>query len=458
MAGRAAADPALAPSTPAPATTTTTAPTPWTLEAALSALHTLQQADAPLQLMAVARLLQATRPDCQPLGHAGLPADDALRIDQAQLCGFAPREVVTLSPPPAELAHRSGRARLVQDAVGLLGPNGPLPYAWTEYLQALAHAPSVTGTPHVASATPAAVPAGGGGPRVDGAPHAAPAPQARGAESARESARKRADSFLAFINLVQRRHLALLYRAWAEARAETAWDPASRRQAHPLTQRLSALAGLADACSQGRDSIPDDAKRAHAAALSRRVRNPGPLADMLARCLDLPVQIEEFSPQWLTLPPEQRTLLGRHACRLGQDAMAGARSWEAQTRFRVRLGPLPLARYRDFLPGAAGYRQVRDLVARFVGATACWDLVPLLLAGARPQARLGALQPGTALGHTAWLGPAPVAAAQATCDDLALPMAAPLRPAAAHADPARLHPHTSRIPPTWPAAADAAAP
>jgi type VI secretion system protein ImpH len=50
---------------------------------------------------------------------------------------------------------------------------------------------------------------------------------------------------------------------------------------------------------------------------------------------------------------------------LGGGAIVGAEIWNQQSGVRVKLGPLGLAQYLDFLPSGTAYEPVRSL-AKFV--------------------------------------------------------------------------------------------
>lgn len=410
----------------------------WTLTRATQALQAEGAKGTHLDWLAVARLLQAACPSGEPLGQGLRASDDALKIEHSHRFGFAAREVTKVESPIGE----EHRATVVQDAVGLLGPNGPMPYAWTQYLYELSR-PDPTDTP---------------ARKADG--------QAPAVRLTSKRAQERGESFLAFINLLQRRHLALFVRAWMETRAEIAFDPFTDAYPHPLTQRLSALAGLPVPrdghvpAMQATDSIPADFKRAYASVMARRVRSPQPLAAMLGRHLDLPVRVQEFLPRWIQLTPSDRTRLGLSHAGLGTQAMLGDRCWDARQSFRVLLGPMGLSRYREFLPGQAGHERVRDLVATAMGPEWRWELVPLLAHEEIPPARLPKVSAGppgwagaeagvravacteagakagikdglgpAALGLTSWLG---LPRDTRPASDLRLPMMADLRPRTPH--------------------------
>lgn len=325
-------------------------PQPWSLQDALEALDPQENT---IELFAALRLLQGAQPTKARLGYSHLAEEDPVRVDQALLLEFARAEVTRVDP--ARGVATSRRPVVEQTAVGLLGPNGALPYVWTEHAYALANTAN---------------------------------------NSVRDA------SFTAWINLLQRRQIGLLYRAWSDSQAIVGADrPADP---HPLVDRLRALAGVALADSQSRDQIPAGFKMAFAAVLSHRVRSPQALASMLAYYFDVKVRIEEFAARWLEIPPDQRTRLGKQFTTLGEDAVAGARVWDCATSFRIVVGPLSLDRYRQFLPRGEAYAQLRDLVSLYAGVEYEWELVPVLEAEEVPYSWVG--NPGLLLGWSSWLG------------------------------------------------------
>ena len=338
-----------------------TPPLPWTLETALA--H-LQVDPHGATLFGAIRLLQGAQPAKASLGYSRRAEDDAVRIDQTLLLGFASSEVDAVSD------GEGGRPRLGQSAVGLLGPNGPLPYRWTEHVHDLANT---------------------------------------------EYRSQRDVSFHAWLNVMQRRQLALLYRAWSDAQAavgaDRPWQP------HPIGDRLRALAGVSLHGLRDRDGVPDGFKMAFAATLSRRVRNPGPLASMLALFFQTEVRIDEFTPHWLQIPEDQRTRLGISFTALGDNAVAGTRVWDSTTRFRIVVSGLTLETYRTFLPNGLAYAQLRDMVSLHVGVEHEWELIPVLKRENVPYSWVG--NPGLLLGWSSWLG---VRYEDVDAEDLVLPM------------------------------------
>ena len=102
---------------------------------------------------------------------------------------------------------------------------------------------------------------------------------------------------------------------------------------------------------------------------------------------------------------------------LGTDVVIGSQVWDATTRFRIVLGPLPLASYRRFLPNGDSHVRLRDMVSLYVGVEYQWDLVPVLERQEVPDSRAG--DPCLQLGWSAWLGSRD---AKTDARDLLLPM------------------------------------
>ena len=359
-------------------------PQAWTLPAALDELAARPHATS---LFGAIRLLQGAQPTKAALGYSRRAEDDAVRIDQTLLLGFAASEVDSVMSAPLGPTGPLGRPRLQQSAVGLLGPNGALPFRWTEHAHDLANT---------------------------------------------EYRSQRDVSFHAWLNVMQRRQIALLYRAWSDAQAVTGGDRPS--QAHPIADRLRALGGVLLRGLRDRDGIDDGFKMAFAATLSRRVRNPGPLASMLSLYFETPVRIEEFAAHWLEIPADQRSGLGVRFTTLGENAIAGTRVWDSSTRFRIIVGPLTLEAYRRFLPNGQSYAELRDMVSLYVGAEYEWELLPVHERREVPYSWAG--NPGLLLGWSSWLG---VRYEDVDARDLVLPMTPRLSGAApsAGAEPLR---------------------
>jgi type VI secretion system protein ImpH len=300
------------------------------------------------------RRIDALSPGAPRLGKALRPSLESVRLGQDPELDFAPAAISSI-----ETSARTP-PRVGVRFFGLFGPQGPLPLHLTEY--------------------------------------------------ARERLRNHADpGFARFADLFHHRLLALFYRAWAQAQPTVQHD---RPQDDQFAKWLGALFGLAPPSVRDRDAVPDNAKRFLAGILSRGVKNAEGLTLLLHQHFGVPVRIQGFVGHWMQLRPADRTHLGvgnlaEPSAQLGVSATIGSKVWDRQSKFRVLLGPLSLARYESFLPGSTALPVLRDWVRQYLGLARVWD-VRLILAGPEvPAARLGR---GTAgggsarLGLTSWLG------------------------------------------------------
>jgi type VI secretion system protein ImpH len=323
------------------------------------------------------RRLQRAEPDRPRIGHSARPAEDALRLAQPPSLAFAASTLAAFVP-------REGRPpRLEVNCLGLFGPHGPLPTHLTEYAHERAH-------------------------------------------NAGDSA------FARFADIFHHRMLGLFFRAWATSQPAVDMD---RPQSSQYSDQIGSLIGIGGPALRDRDAMPDSAKLHHAGRLAGQPRNPEGLQAIVADLFGLPVAIEEFVAEWIELPADERCRLRvAGACgRLGADTMLGQRTWCAQHKFRLRLGPMGWDDYRRFLPGEGALEGLQAVVRNVIGDETAWDLALVLQAPEVPPSRLGGeLQ----LGWTAWLGerrtPADASDLKLDCSSLSrprtIPRASPMTP------------------------------
>ena len=301
---------------------------------------------------AVLRHVESLRPQLPRIGTALRPSQETVRLGQDPELSFAPAalESFVVGDRPAP--------RLGVRLFGLLGPQGPMPLHFTEYV--------------------------------------------------RERLRFRGDATLVrFLDVFHHRLLSLFYRTWAQAQPAVHHD---RPQSDRFATWLGASYGAEDAGATTR-ALPETARLFQAGLLGARSRHPEGLAKLLRQYFRVPARIEQHVAAWLMLAGEDRGRLGYsrnrperiHApmARLGASATSGSKWRDHQFKFRVALGPLTFAQYHGFLPGEAAWRQLREWIEHYAGLDLRWD-VELVLASAHvPEPRLGRT---TRLGISAWLG------------------------------------------------------
>lgn len=236
-----------------------------------------------------------------------------------------------------------------------------------------------------------------------------------------------------FLDLFNHHLAALYYRAWAKYRlpenAFAAWERTPEGTQEPLRQALFSLQGMGSPRERRRLDLREEILLFYAGALQPNPRSMVGLLDLLEDAFRARFEIEDFLGQWLDLAEEDRSAMptrarpeGQHA-RLGIDFVTGSRVWDAQTYFRVRVGPLSFERYRDFTPGHRALEALISLVKTYVGMGLDFGIRPVLKKEEIPPCRLGAPHPqAPRLGRTTWLQSAP---AEEDFDGVVFPVRTP---------------------------------
>jgi type VI secretion system protein ImpH len=312
-------------------------------------LRALEQAPYQFDFFDVLRRFECAHPAVMRLGRAPRPCDEPIRLGQEPSLEFSPSTLASFVPSAADKPPR-----LSVHFLGLLGPNGPLPIHLTDY--------------------------------------------------ARDRVRNAGDlALVRFLDVFHHRILALFYRAWADAQPTVSLD---RPTEDRFATYLGSLLGLGMPSLRDRDEFPDRAKLFFAGRFAAQQRNCEGLTAIVGAFFGLPVKVEEFVGEWLVLPKEARWRLGRssRAGVLGQTTVAGARTWQRQSKFRIEFSPLGEIDFHSLLPGGARLRQLVALVRNYIGDSLNWDVRLHLEDRVTRPFRL---DQSARLGWTSWLGRCP---------------------------------------------------
>ncbi|MDR1996507.1 type VI secretion system baseplate subunit TssG [Azonexus sp.] len=293
------------------------------------------------EFFSLMRWISARDQAAPPVGEAMRPQQESFRLGQKPALTFAPREV-------AELVETDGRLQVRLFGLGLLGPNGPMPLQFTDFV--------------------------------------------------RDRAEAHLDTTLAnFLDIFHHRYLATLYRAWAIGQAAAGLDRSSDERFSVYVDSLGG--GDADHPSP----VPSHARLAAAAHLVREARNPEGIAATLSHFFGVPVTLEEFVPHWIDIDPGDLSYLGRPgpAAMLGEGAFAGEKILDRQHHFRLVIGPLSLEQYLTFTPTGQNLPLLIEWVRAFVGLEFAWEAELRIAPQAAPAARIGGNE---RLGWSTWLG------------------------------------------------------
>ena len=127
---------------------------------------------------------------------------------------------------------------------------------------------------------------------------------------------------------------------------------------------------------------------------------------------EAPINIVEFLDTCTDIPSRLQSRLGQKHAQLDRSAVVGARSFQRQTLVELRVGPLPLARFSEFLADSELTARLRHAIRHAMGREMEFNLRLVLAKEETPDTRLGHSQ----LGRTTWLAPK----RQQDADDLRL--------------------------------------
>ena len=280
------------------------------------------------------RLLDRIHPDREPVGHFSVPSSEAVRFRAHASTVFPASEIQSLRDADDQ------QAAMEINFMGLFGPQGVLPLYYTELIA--------------------------------------------------ERARLRDTALIDFLDIFNHRMISLFYRAWEKYRFPITYE---RGDLDPVGRRLLDFIGLGTPGLQNRQEIADDALIFYSGLLSQQPRCAANLESMLADYFDVPVEVEQFIGAWYKLDESTQFSMddGNDVSeQLGLGAVVGDEVWDTQGRARIRIGPLRLARYLDFLPSGTAYAPLRAMAGLYAGVEIDFEVQLILDRKDVPVCELGA--------------------------------------------------------------------
>jgi type VI secretion system protein ImpH len=216
------------------------------------------------------------------------------------------------------------------------------------------------------------------------------------------------DVLAAFFDLFNHRLLSLFYRAWLKHRPAVLFEsgPASIEGPDDYTQRLFDLIGMGTRGLLGRLEVRDESLLLYAGLIAQRPHSAVALHNILRDYFRVPVEIDQCLGDWYPLGDADRCVLGRESesDRAGEGAILGDQVWNQQSRFRLRVGALPLECFLEFLPGGCAMRRLVDWTRYFTGQALAFDVQVILAREEVPFCRLDDEGPDAPrLGWMGWL-------------------------------------------------------
>lgn len=299
------------------------------------------------------RLLKRLQPGRAPVGRFTPPSTEAVRIGANPSMAFPASQIQALE------WEGSGQPSMIVNFMGLTGPLGVLPLYYTELLLE----------------------------------------------------RKRAGdtALLAFLDIFNHRITSLFYQAWEKYRFYVTYE---RDERDRFSRYLLDLIGLGSKGLQDRQMVLDDSLIYYSGLLALQPRSAAGLKQLIGDYFDVPVEVEQFAGGWYPLDrPTQTRFQDRrtHSEQLGVGAVVGDEVWDPQSAVRLRLGPLPLARYLEFLPNGSAYDALRALTRFYSNDGLDFEIQLVLERAEVPRCELGAGgESGPLLGWVTWAASAPM--------------------------------------------------
>jgi type VI secretion system protein ImpH len=298
-------------------------------------------------------VLQRLRETMRPVGGFSSPEDEAVHFYVNQRLGFPASEIQHLE------VSDNAPAKMMVNFMGLTGPMGVLPYAYSELML--------------------------------------------------ERARAKDHSLASFFDIFNHRAISLFHRAWQRARFPVTYSAGNRDL---FSQYLLDLLGLGTAGLRDRQEIEDEALMHYISLIAMQSRSAVALEQVLTDYFDVPVDVQQFTGAWYGLDRSTQCEMNEKesvSIQIGSGAMVGDAVWDRQGRVRIRIGPLSMERYYDFLPQGSAHEALRAITRFF--SNDCLDFeVQLVLERSQVptiELDLNASHPAR-LGWVSWAKTAPL--------------------------------------------------
>jgi type VI secretion system protein ImpH len=299
------------------------------------------------------RLLERMAPDRKPLGRFTNPSDEVARLGAFPSLSFPASEIQTIDWPEGKPPS------LAVNFMGVTGPQGPLPHFYTTLILA----------------------------------------------RLRSSDRTLRD----FLDLFHHRMLSFFYQAWEKYRFAISYERGERDR---FSHHLLDLIGLGTLGLQERLAVPDDAFLFFAGILGQRPHSAHALELLLNDYFEVPFQVIQLVGGWFRLDDTTECCIGERSTpseQLGLGAVVGDEVWNQQARARIRIGPLDLENYLDFLPNGSAYEPLRALLHFWTNEEIDFEVQLILEREEVPSCQLGGEGDGAPqLGWVTWMKSKPM--------------------------------------------------
>lgn len=316
---------------------------------ALEKVHSLLFAEpCSFDFFQAVRVLGWLQPGKVPVGRHSHPQNEVVRFGANPILHFPPSAIHELKE------HAGGNPEMTINFMGLIGPLGALPNYVTELIAARQRAKDHT--------------------------------------------------MLAFLNIFNHRLTSFFYQAWEKNHFTVAYE---RDRSDPFTACLYAMIGFGTKGIRDRQPVEDEAFIFYSGLYGLIPKSALALESVLADYFDVPVELEPFVGTWRTLAAPDLCEFGGdypESTMVGFGAVVGDEVWDQGSRLRIKLGPLSLKRYNDFLPTGQAWPALRAMVRSFCGNDLEFEVQLILRREEVPQFEVRPpAENGLCLGWHTWL-------------------------------------------------------
>ena len=263
------------------------------------------------QFFQAVRLLQRILPDRGPVGRFIHPSKEIVRFAAHTSVSFPASQIQGLE------WSASGQPVMLVNFMGLTGPSGVLPLYYSELVL--------------------------------------------------DRVRSKDRTLVSFLNLFNHRMISLFYQAWEKYRFTIAYE---NNEPDRFSHHLMDLIGIGTPGLQKRQAIPDDSLLYYSGLFGLHTRSAAALKQIVSDYFDVPVYVDQFIGAWYALAHDNQCSFENTETiseQLGVGAVVGDEIWNQNAGVRLRLGPLTLRQYVDFLPEGSAFEPLRALTRLFAG-------------------------------------------------------------------------------------------
>ena len=223
-----------------------------------------------------------------------------------------------------------------------------------------------------------------------------------------ERAAAKDDTLAAFLDVFNHRLVSLFYRSWEKHRPPVLYEMGAARNQRPdpFTLSLYDLIGMGTEGLRGRMQVQDESLLLYAGLIAQGPHSATALRGILRDYFGVPVEIDQCIGDWYQLDEADRSYLWPEMERnqLGVGAFAGEQVWNQHGRFRIRVGPLRLKEFLDFLPQGRAMARLVEWARYLAGEAMAFNVQLILRAADVPYCRLDdESTDAPRLGEMAWL-------------------------------------------------------